>query len=337
MRILVTNSDGPGGLIGAQLAAAGRDITLLDRTARAFDLDFNPLVVKSPLGNYQGRPDHIEPGEITGVFDLIIVAARAHEIDALVQVLPRAVGAGTIILPFVTGLEHIDLLRDACPDAVMLDGQHDIAVQLDEQGVVNHSGGQQIRVSGSTTVELEAATKIAGLFANTKLDVRLSRCIERQRWQRCVMAVGAAGLAALMRARVTRLLENDTDANHLWQLIGEASMIAAAAGHPVDVAAMAEFTEQLPHVVPAPLNQVLADADAGDFAEITELVEQMQRLARKTNSPAPLLDVVATALLARSVAIRSEQCDPPQSPAPGRSNNGWFGRRYASRAVRARR
>ena len=52
MRILIVGAGAVGGLFGARLARAGRDVTFLVRPARAAALRRDGLQVLSPLGDF---------------------------------------------------------------------------------------------------------------------------------------------------------------------------------------------------------------------------------------------------------------------------------------------
>jgi len=329
MRILVTGSDGPGGVIATQLDTAGHDVTLLERPRRAFFLDMQMLVVRSDLGNYRGTIRHIEAAEIFGVFDMIIVTCCAHEVDDLSLVLPRAVGENTTIVSLVTGLRHLDKLRVACPTATIIDGMHDLVVLVGEDGEVVQTGATDLIVVGATKAEdVGRLAQFKALFVNTNLLVKLSPNMDQNRWERVARVVTVAGLAALMSGRMERISEVDAGATHIWQIASEMSLVATASGYPLDVVELASFLERLPRVLPATVNKVLSDVEAGDLGEIGALATEVQGDARKANVPAPLLDVIVTAINVRAaqkplVTIKEAV---PLTPAPP-PRDGWFSRR----------
>ncbi len=342
MGILVIKSTGPGAVIGSRLAAAGHEVTYLDHRRRAFALDFMPLVVKSDLGDSKEYVHHIEDAEIFRPYDLILAAMPAHGVEALAAVLPRAVAPGTVIVSLIDGIEHIARLEAACPDALILDGIHDIVVLLDEVGAAKHVGGtNQILIAARTPGETGAAEKVAARFAATELDVRLVPNVERLRWERMIRVVGVVGLAALMQVRVARIGEVDGDYETLWRLMQEGVAVALAAGQTIDVTALTAFMERLPSVAPVTINALLNRVERGDLAEINELVGQMRRAAHATNTLTPVLDIVAKTLAARhdptGTDDAGEGASPPRSSPPRLSSrppqlpDGWFSRQRAQR------
>lgn len=341
MRILITNSNGPGGLIGTQLMAAGRDVTFLDHRRIAYLRDRSPLVVRNDNARVEVFSWHIEAGEIMGTYDVIIVAARAHEIEKLAAVLPRAIGAGTVILPLVTGLEHVEALEAACPGTIVFDGQHDLVVLTNADGDAIHTGGtDQILIGTRRPGMSEVAARISAIFAGTRLDVRVVDDVERLRWARITKLAAVCGLAALMGVQVERIGQIDCDHTHLWTLMQECALVAEAGGQPLALGDLAAFMEAMPRTLPALINKVLTDIAAGDLGEITELVRQMNGKARAACLPTPLLDVVTTTLLARQPGVDDDEIEvvpEPPTPTPGAAHVIRFSRRSASRITGGRR
>lgn len=322
MRILVTGSDGPGGVIATQLHNAGHDIVLLENRRRAFYLDRHALVLRSDLGNYRGAIRYVEAAEIFSTFELILVACRAHDVDELIEALPRAVGTSTIIASLVTGLMHLDKLRTAFPTATVIDGIHDLVVLVGADGKVTHTGAtDQITLSAAKPNDL--VTQIKALFDTTNLVAKISPDVAQIRWECVARLVIVAGLAALMNSEMERICEVDVDATHLWQLASETSSVATAAGHALDIVKLAKFMERLPNYVPVTVNKVLSDVANGDLGEIGTLVCEVQQFARKHNMPVPLLDVIVTATMARLPVAAAEKAVPPVLPRP---RDSWFSR-----------
>ncbi len=133
-----------------------------------------------------------------------------------------------------------------------------------------------------------------------------------------------------MNRGIDRIAEVDVGAVHLWQLMTEVSLVASAAGYPLDIADMAGFMDLLPQVAPVGVNKLLADVEAGDLAEIGELVRQVQSLARGNNVPVPLLDVIVTAIGVRMSGDQGDLIEEVFTPAlvPKLRRMGWFSRHY---------
>ncbi len=302
MRTLICNSTGSGAIIGARLITCGGDVTFLDETRRAFTLDRTPLMVKSLLGGFKQVVRPLEPSEVRSPFHLIIVCNPADEIPALAEILDRGLDRGTTILSLADGLEHVSLLERNCPAAMVLDGATDIVGQIDDSGTVNHFGaGTTIDIAARTSSAFNAASEIQRFFAGTGTNVDVVEDVAQKRMERAIRLTAAGGVAALMRASIARIASVASGTEHIWRLTQEVAIVAATHGHRVDVAALAEFACELPHVPTANLRRLIDEISRCHFREITELVRQFHDNARAKNLPTPLLDVVHGHLQAQAV------------------------------------
>src|SRR5947209_5835237 len=99
MRFLVWGAGAIGGTMGAFLARAGHDVTLVDAVTdhvRAIDRD--GLRITGPIAEFvQGVPA-FTPGEIAGEWDRIILSTKAHHTEsALRSAAPHLSADGCII------------------------------------------------------------------------------------------------------------------------------------------------------------------------------------------------------------------------------------------------
>ncbi len=131
LKSLIVGAGAVGGYSGARLAAAGRDVTFLIRPKRAEALRADGLRVKSPLGDLTLQPKLATAEDLSGPFDLIFLSVKGYALEAAMRDLAPAVGPGSIILPVLNGMGHMDrlearfgrdaLIGDACRVAETLD------------------------------------------------------------------------------------------------------------------------------------------------------------------------------------------------------------------------
>lgn len=108
LRLLVLGAGGIGGYFGARLAAAGVDVTFLVRPQRAETLRQNGLVVLSPLGDV--RMPVATMTEVQAPFDAVLLACKAFDLDSAMDAIAPAIRRGTLVLPLLNGLRHLDAL-----------------------------------------------------------------------------------------------------------------------------------------------------------------------------------------------------------------------------------
>src|SRR5207253_4544527 len=140
MRILIVGAGAIGGYFGARLAEAGRDVTFLVRPKRADQLA-SGLFVRSPKGDVHiPAPKLVTEaalGEPKGSpFDLILLSCKAFDLDRAMESFAPAVGHGSMVLPLLNGMAHIEKLQKRFGSGAVLGGQCQISATLDAEGRV---------------------------------------------------------------------------------------------------------------------------------------------------------------------------------------------------------
>ena len=204
MRFLMVGAGALGGYFGARLLAAGRDVPFLLRPGRAAQLATTGLVVRSPFGDLDlPTPKHVLAEQIGGPYDVVVVGCKAYDLDATMDSFAPAVGPGTVILPLLNGLGHIDRLVARFGEARVLGGLCMISATLDDEGRVLHlndmhslSYGER---AGGRSPRIDA---IAAQFAGANFTATASETIAQDMWEKWVFIASAAGLTSLMHASI---------------------------------------------------------------------------------------------------------------------------------------
>ncbi len=99
MRFLVWGAGAIGGTLGAFLARAGHDITLVDAATDHVDaINANGLRITGPIAEFTVRPTAQPPDRLTGSWDTIILATKAHHTETAVRaLLPHLTPAGCVV------------------------------------------------------------------------------------------------------------------------------------------------------------------------------------------------------------------------------------------------
>ena len=111
MRFLILGAGALGGFFGAKLVHSGADVTFLVRPKRAAQLQRDGLVVKSQDWEIRTNVKTIAQGQIDAPFDVILLSCKAYDLEGAMDAIAPAVGASSAILPMLTGMCHIDRLK----------------------------------------------------------------------------------------------------------------------------------------------------------------------------------------------------------------------------------
>jgi 2-dehydropantoate 2-reductase len=99
MRSLIWGAGAIGGTLGAYLARAGKDVTMVDTVVEHVDAIARAgLRVTGPIDEFRVRVPAFAPRTLTGTWDEIILATKAHHTDAAVRALrPHLTGNGYVV------------------------------------------------------------------------------------------------------------------------------------------------------------------------------------------------------------------------------------------------
>ena len=301
MRVLVVGAGATGGYFGARLAEIGRDVTFLVRPARAEALAAQGLIVKSPLGDaHIAAPktvtaDRLGAGE--GAYGLVVLSAKAYDLDAAVADMAPAVTEGTAVLPILNGLRHLDVLDAAFGPARVLGGSCAIISTVGPAGEI-----RQMSELGSITYgerdggRSDRIQAVDALMQGATFQARLSDRILLEMWEKWVFLATLAGATTLMRASIGDILAAPGGQALITGLHDECLAVAAANGQAPreTVAAQARATLTASG---APMTaSMLRDIFGGGRVEADHVVGDL--IARGQGRACPLLGLAYTGLKA---------------------------------------
>ena len=286
MRILVVGAGAIGGYFGARLAEAGRDVTFLVRPKRAEQLA-GGLFVRSPKGDV-----HIPaPKLVTEAgqpFDLVLLSCKAFDLDAAIDAFAPAVGPGSMVLPLLNGLAHVEKLQKRFGNGAVLGGQCQISATLDGEGRVVHLNDWHLlgygELDGSRSARIEAVSET---FAGTKIEPQLSTAILQDMWEKWIFIAAMAGITCLMRASLGDI-ETAGGRNIALALLEECSTIAGKNLHVPGASAAERMRKVLTTPGSTLMASMLRDAEGHRKTEHEHLLGDL--LARAHGARVPVLE-----------------------------------------------
>ena len=290
MRILVLGAGGIGGYFGGKLAAAGVDVRFLVRPARAASLAREGLVVESPLGDVRTPVETLT--EAADAVDAVLLACKAYDLDAAMDAVAPAVDAGTLILPLLNGVRHLERLDARFGSGPVLGGLCHIGVTVNERGVIEHLNRLQRFVLGARSPrQVEAATRLHGVLSRGGFDPVLSGTIMQEMWEKFTFLTTYAGMTTLMRAPVGAILSADDGEALTREMLGECTATAARNGHAPREDALSQMVSSLTERGSAGTASMFRDMARGGPTEHEHIMGDMLARARRAGVPAPLLRI----------------------------------------------
>ncbi|MDE3214968.1 MAG: 2-dehydropantoate 2-reductase [Gemmatimonadota bacterium] len=212
MRILILGAGALGGLVGAQLARAGEDVTLLEVNAARARLLSEDGVLISRIG----EPEACVPLRVVssvegqGPFDLVFVAVKSYETaDAVRTALPACTGR-TLFLSLQNGIGNAEAMATLVDPSRILCGITYHSIQhTGPRRLQYRTGIKPIQIApfaGRRTPALEA---IGAMFRKAGLDTEVVPDVEHAIWQKLLHNAVVNPTSALTGLTCREMLADD--------------------------------------------------------------------------------------------------------------------------------
>lgn len=282
---------GPGA-IGTTIAAAlhevGRTPTICGRSAQArleLRFDGGRIVVPGPV--------QIDPAEIKHTFDLVFVAVKSTQVEAVAPWLSALCSAKTVVCVLQNGVEQKTLLAPYLSDGLVLPSVVWFPAQREQDASVWLRGKARL-----TLPDTPATGVVLAALSGTRCSVEVAEDFTSVAWRKLLQnAVG--GLMVLTGRRAGMFSRTDVtelSLAYLRECLEVARAEGAALGDDVPQEIVDGFQRS-----PADLGtSILADRQAGRPLEWDSRNGVVQRYGRVHGIPTPISDLVVPLLAAAS-------------------------------------
>ena len=310
MKVCVVGAGAIGGLLGARLADAGHEVSLVARGAHLAGIRAGGLAIKDDAGvRSRALPASDEPADF-GPQDVVVLALKAYSIGPMLPRIARLLTPDTAVVTAINGIPWWYFCRaggkfDGAPVECLdpggamvraLDPKHLIgcvvhgSAEVVAPGVVHHtSGGAFIlgEIDGRVTSRVQA---LAAAIEATGLKAPVTARIRDDVWTKLIGNTSYNPVAAL-----TGALMNDINANPaLIELIRRMMLegIAVAEAHGCRMTVTLDERFALARKLGAVKVSMLQDLERGRPLEIDAIVTAVSELGRKVGVPTPAIDGV---------------------------------------------
>jgi len=320
-RILVVGAGATGGFFGAHLAQAGRDVTFLVRPRRAEELRRTGLQIVSPAGDLTVTPQLVTAGELDAPFDVVLLGVKAFALESALDDMAPAVGAETLILPFLNGMRHVDLLVQRFGEQPVLGGVCYVATSLDDDGrIVQVDPNLHTLIygerDGTTTARVGA---LDALLQGAGFENRLSADILLEMWEKWVLLASLGAITCLLRGTVGEIEAVPDGAALALRLLAESTATAAAAGISLREAALTRAKGALTERGAPRASSMYRDLRAGRPVEVEQILGDLAARARRFGVDAPLIEAATAQLRIYQNSLSAARGTPPAATAAARN------------------
>ncbi|MBL3583841.1 2-dehydropantoate 2-reductase [Rhodovulum sulfidophilum] len=320
MKICVFGAGAIGGYMGAKLAQAGAEVSLVARGPHLAAMRARGLrLIEEESGTDETVPVRVaEDAAELGEQDYVIVTLKAHSVPPVVGKMQPLIGAGTTVVSGVNGvpwwyfhkiggpLEGTRLASVDPGDAQWTGFGPDRvlgcvvypAAEVIEPGVVRHIEGNRFSLGEPDGSRSERALRLSRALASAGLKAPVRPKLRDEIWVKLWGNLSFNPISALTHATLDVLCTDPGTRGVARAMMLEAQAIAEKLGvkFPIDVERRIEGGA----AVGAHRTSMLQDLDLGRPMEIDALVGSVQELGRITGTPTPAIDTVLALVALRA-------------------------------------
>jgi 2-dehydropantoate 2-reductase len=277
-----------GSWLGALLAHAGHDVTLVARREHAAVVAAHGLLVTGRT-QIAARPKAVTKAADAPVPDLLVVAVKAQDTARAMHDAAPLLGARTQVLSFQNGLGNVETISQAVDARRVFVALTTHGVTFVEPGHVEHAGIGYFRV-GSPAGEHDAARRIAAEIAKAGLDVESTEQIVGEVWAKVVVNAAINPLTAITGLRNGALLQIPALRELMQRVVEEAVDVARAEQAPLPDEDLLARARRVAELTATNKSSMLQDVERGRPTEIDAICgEIVQRgLRRGVDTPVNL-------------------------------------------------
>ncbi|RJF96665.1 2-dehydropantoate 2-reductase [Noviherbaspirillum cavernae] len=312
MKIAIIGAGAIGGYVGAKLALAGEDVTFIVRGANLDAIRGNGIKLITAEGGEQvtSNVNATDRYEEAGPQDIVILALKAHQLEAVANDVPKLFGEDTTVVTMQNGIpywyfhKHGGELEGTRVHSVDPDGliSERIPVQrvigcvvypaseLIAPGVVKHVEGDRFPVGELDGSVSDRVTRVSECFINAGFKAPVLDNIRAEIWLKLWGNLTFNPISALSHSTLVDICRYPLSRELAAAMMREAQTIANKLG--IEFRVSLEKRIAGAEKVGRHKTSMLQDIEAGRAAEIDALVGSVVELGHLTNTPTPHIDTV---------------------------------------------
>lgn len=312
MKIAIIGAGAIGGYVGVKLALAGEDVTFMVRGTNLTAIRENGMKLIMHDGqehvarNVKASNDYAA----TGPQDMVILAMKAHQVEAVANDVPKLFGPDTVVVTMQNGIpywyfhKHGAALEGATVQSVDPSGAilknipaHRVigcvvypASELIQPGVVKHVEGDRFPVGELDGTTTDRVTRVSQCFVSAGFKAPVLDNIRSEIWLKLWGNLTFNPISSLTHSTLVDICQYPLSRELAANMMREAQEIATKLG--IEFRVTLEKRIAGAEKVGKHKTSMLQDVEAGRAPEIDALVGSVVELGRLTQTPTPHISTV---------------------------------------------
>lgn len=327
MKIAIIGAGAIGGYVGVKLALAGEDVTFMVRGANLEAIKKNGMKLIMHDGtefvatNVKATNNYDEPGPQ----DMVILAMKAHQVEAVVDDVPKLFGPDTVVVTMQNGIPYWYFHKHGGPyegsRVQSVDPTGQIAAKIPPSrvigcvvypaseliapGVVVHIEGDRFPVGELDGSISERVTKVSECFVNAGFKAPVLENIRSEIWLKLWGNLTFNPISSLAHSTLVDICQYPLTRELAGDMMIEAQRIANKLG--IEFRVPLEKRIAGAEKVGKHKTSMLQDIEAGRAPEIDALVGSVVELGRLTHTATPHINTVYALVKLLAKTMEEEQ------------------------------
>lgn len=308
MNFAIVGAGAIGGYLGACLARAGLEVTLIARGPHLAAMQTHGLRVQEADGTcFTTHPACTDRLDAIASAETIFVTLKAHSLPGMAEALAAAAGKQSSIVFAQNGVPwwfflgsdddaHLESVDPGGVIAASFSAERVLgcvaypATTLVEPGVVQHIEGNRFSLGELDGTRTDRVRALSSAMIQAGLKAPVQTRLRQEIWLKLLGNATLNPVSALTRATLGDMLANEGSRNLLRRLMLEVEEVGKAYGLQPDIGVDRRLDGAAR--VGQHRTSMLQDVEAGRPLEVEALVGSVVELGRRRGVPTPALDVV---------------------------------------------
>jgi 2-dehydropantoate 2-reductase len=305
MKFLIVGAGAIGAYIGARMANAGFDVTLVARGPHLRAMQEHGVQVKSSEGDFLARPAIAGSLQEVGLVDVVFLGVKAHGLPQLAPQLAPVLGPETTVVSTQNGipwwyfqgfggeleglrLERVDpggVISSAIPAPSVVGSIVYFSTEISSPGVIQHIEGNRITLGEPDGSRSDRCRRIAEALVSSGLRCPVTARIRHEIWVKVLGNASVNPVSALTRATVVQILRDPGVSPVVRKIMEEVEAVSNKMGMelPISIEQRMAGAEK----VGEHKTSMLQDLEAGRPTELEALVGAVIELGERVGVNMP--------------------------------------------------
>jgi 2-dehydropantoate 2-reductase len=304
MKIGVVGAGGVGGYYGARLASAGAEVGLIARGEHLAAIRERGLRVRADDGEFTVRvAASDDPAEI-GPCDAVLFCVKSYDTDQAAALLEPLLKPETGVVSLQNGVDNEEKIAARIGPGHVIGGVSFILAHIAEPGVVEQVGSVRRVIFGELDgSRSERVERLLTEFRKAEIDSDIADDIRVVLWDKFAFLCALAGLTAVTRLPIDKLLAVPETRELFRQMVGEAALVARAEGVELTEEIVDQKTTFAEGLGPDSYSSLHHDLVTGHRLELDALHGELTRRAARHGIAVPVSETIYSLLRPWELAL----------------------------------